>query len=101
MSGTIGPAAAVVVDVVHPGIRATAASVLALTQNLLGLAVGPLLAGLLSDAYGLPFAMSVVPLFSIVAAAVFLFAVRSYEADLSFVENARPPSRVALEPQSA
>jgi hypothetical protein len=35
-------------------VRATGASVLALFQNLLGLAAGPLIAGMLSDAYGLP-----------------------------------------------
>ena len=62
---------AVVVDVVHPALRSTAASVLSLTQNLFGLAAGPLLAGVMSDRYGLPFALSVVPLFCVLAAIVF------------------------------
>jgi hypothetical protein len=35
---TVGPAAAIVIDVVHPGVRSTGASVLSLVQNLLGLA---------------------------------------------------------------
>ena len=61
MTASIGPVCAVVVDVVHPAVRATAASVLSLTQNLFGLAAGPLLTGFLSDAYGLPFALSVIP----------------------------------------
>ena len=41
MACTPGAASAVVIDVVHPGMRATGSSVLGLTQNLLGLAVGP------------------------------------------------------------
>ena len=90
MTGSIGPIAAVVVDVVHPSVRATAASVLSLTQNLFGLAAGPLLTGWLSDAYGLPFALSVVPLFCLVAAAMFVVAARTYESDLRNVEGVEP-----------
>ena len=37
MTGTIGPVAAVVVDVVHPSVRATATAVLSLAQNLFGM----------------------------------------------------------------
>jgi hypothetical protein len=36
MTCTVGPVSAVVIDVIHPGIRATGASVLALFQNLFG-----------------------------------------------------------------
>ena len=50
---TVGPVSAIVIDVVHPGVRATGSSVLALFQNLFGLAAGPFVAGLLSDAFGL------------------------------------------------
>ena len=101
MTATIGPAAAVVVDVVHSSVRATAASVLALTQNLFGLAAGPLLAGALSDVYGLPFAMSVVPLFCVLAAVVFVVAARTYEADLKRAESIEPAPHDKLEPQAA
>ncbi|MFL5519398.1 MAG: MFS transporter [Gemmatimonadales bacterium] len=78
---TVGPVTAIVIDVIHPGVRATGSSVLALFQNLFGLAAGPLIAGLLSDAWGLPVALATVPLFSILAAAAFLRAGRTYEAD--------------------
>jgi MFS transporter, Spinster family, sphingosine-1-phosphate transporter len=81
MTCTVGPVSAVVIDVIHPGLRASGSSVLALFQNLFGLAAGPVIAGLLSDAHGLPFAMAVTPLFAIVAAAAFLRAARTYEAD--------------------
>jgi len=86
MTGTVGPVAAVVIEVVHPALRATAASILALTQNLFGLAAGPLFTGFLSDAYGLPVALSVVPSFSVFAAATFVAAARTYERDLLNVE---------------
>jgi MFS family permease len=87
MTGTIGPSAAVVVDVAPPALRGTAASMLALTQNLFGLAAGPLLTGLLSDRYGLAFALSLVPLFCVGAAYAFVMAARTYEADLRRVES--------------
>jgi MFS family permease len=87
MAVNVGPISAVVIDVVHPGVRATAASILSLVQNLFGLAGGPLLTGLLSDRYGLPFALAVVPTFCLVAAAFFLLASRTYQADLQQVET--------------
>ena len=86
MTGTIGPSAAVVVDVVPPALRGTAASILALTQNLFGLAAGPLVTGLLSDRYGLAFSLSIVPLFCVAAAYAFVMAARTYEADLRTAE---------------
>jgi len=90
MTGTIGPAAAVVIDVIRPALRATAASVLALAQNLAGLAAGPVVAGVLSDRYGLTFAMSATPLFSALAAGVFVVAARTYVADVANAELQEP-----------
>jgi len=78
---TVGPVSAIVIDVVHPGVRATGASVLALFQNLFGLAAGPFVAGVLSDAWGIVPALTATPLFALVAAAAFMLAARSYEAD--------------------
>jgi predicted MFS family arabinose efflux permease len=90
MAGSVGPTDAVVIDVTHPGLRATAAAVLALTRNLFGLAGGPLLAGVLSDAYGLSYAMAVVPIFGIAAAVLFIYAARTYPGDL-LVATQRAP----------
>ena len=81
MTGSIGPCPAVVIDVVHPAMRATAAALLAVTGNLLGMAMGPFVAGALSDAYGLTVALAVMPVFSFIAAAGFVVAARSYVAD--------------------
>jgi len=101
MTGSIGPVCAVVIDVVHPGLRATAAAVLSLTQNLIGLAAGPLLAGLLSDAYGLPFALSVMPLFCLFAAGFFTLAARTYVSDARRANATTPGVAGDLDPQAA
>jgi predicted MFS family arabinose efflux permease len=101
MTGSIGPVCAVVVDVVHPGVRATAAAMLSLTQNLFGLAAGPLVTGLLSDAYGLPFAMSVIPLFCLLAAGVFVLAARTYVSDLERAECDESAPSCVLKPLAA
>jgi len=82
MTCTVGPVAAVVIDVVHPGVRATGSSVLALFQNLFGLAAGPFIAGVLSDLLGLQQALALMPLFSVLAVLAMLLAARTYEADL-------------------
>jgi sugar phosphate permease len=82
MTCTVGVVAAIVIDVIHPGIRATGASVLSLFQNLLGLALGPLIAGALSDVWSLERALTAMPVFGLLAAAGFMLASRGYEADL-------------------
>jgi predicted MFS family arabinose efflux permease len=99
---TVGPVSAIVIDVVHPGIRATGSSVLALFQNLLGLAAGPFIGGLLSDAYGLGAALTVTPAFGVVAAAAFAWAVRSYEGDLlRAAEPSHDPAAAQPAPRKA
>jgi MFS transporter, Spinster family, sphingosine-1-phosphate transporter len=102
MTCSAGPASAMVIDVVHPGVRATGASVLALIQNLLGLAVGPFVTGLLSDALDLNHALAIMPAFSILAALFFLLAARTYESDLRNVERVRvEAARLATAPAAA
>jgi MFS family permease len=94
MTCTVGPVSAIVIDVIHPGIRATGASVLALFQNLFGLAAGPFIAGALSDAWGLTQALTVIPAFSVLAAVALLVASRSYEADMQRANEAEPAADV-------
>jgi predicted MFS family arabinose efflux permease len=101
MAVNVGPITAVVIDVVHPGVRATAASVLSLIQNLFGLAGGPLLTGLLSDRYGLQFALAVVPAFCVLAAVFFVLAARTYVSDLRQAQAAKSRAEGGLEPQPA
>ncbi len=89
MMCTVAPASSVVLNVVHPGVRSTGAAVLSLFQNLFGLAVGPFVGGLVSDAWGLQTALAVMPAFGLLAALCFLRAMRTYEADLAKVADVR------------
>jgi Na+/melibiose symporter-like transporter len=61
--------------------------VLSLFQNLLGLAAGPLIAGAASDHWGLETTMVFMPMFSIVAAIMFMLAVKTYESDVRHVRE--------------
>jgi len=94
---TVGPAAAIVLDVIHPGVRSTGASILSLFQNLFGLAVGPFVGGLLSDAIGLTDALALTPLACTLAATAFLMARKGYQADRQHRHELAP----ARSPQGA
>lgn len=87
MGSTTGPIPAVAVDVVHPALRSTAGSMVAVVQNLFGLGVGPLISGALSDAFGLQAAMSIVPISCGFAAILLVLGSRSYSADRAAVAN--------------
>lgn len=84
---TVGPVSAIVIDVVHPGVRSTGSSVLSLFQNLFGLAAGPFISGVLSDALGLQMAMAIMPAFGLLAALAFIRASTSYETDMRQVNH--------------
>lgn len=87
MTCTVGVVAGVAMDVIHPGVRSTGGAVLSLFQNFFGLAIGPFLAGLLSDQWGLAQALSVIPLCSILAAVFFMAASRGYDKDAAVVSQ--------------
>ena len=102
MNCTVGIVAGVAMDVIHPGVRSTGAAVLSLFQNVFGLAVGPVLAGALSDHWGLQHALAVIPLCSILAAVFFIITMRSYDADVARIAEVKPDVAPALaEPLSA
>jgi MFS family permease len=79
--GHAGVVVAVIVDVTHPALRATAIATVALFNNLLGLAPGPYFVGVLSDALGLKTALTIMPVAGLFASACLLIAARSYERD--------------------
>jgi len=86
VTAATGTIPAVAIDVIHPGLRASAASMVAVVQNLFGLAAGPFIAGALSDAVGLGTALALMPLFCLASAAVLVAGARAYPADLSRAE---------------
>ncbi|CAM4405278.1 Major facilitator superfamily MFS_1 [Comamonas aquatilis] len=85
MTCSVGVTTSTVLNVTHPGLRATGSAVLALFQNLFGLAVGPLFGGIISDAWGLDVALAAIPSIAILSAICFWKASRSYEADMALV----------------
>lgn len=87
VGGTAGPASAAVANLTRPAIHATAFATLTLANNLLGLAPGPFVTGLLADHIGLQGALQLVPLASVLAAAAFLAGRRYYAADLLRLER--------------
>jgi MFS family permease len=89
-AGTSGPAGAMVANLTPLPIHGTAFAMLTLVNNLLGLAAGPLITGMLADQMGLAKAFQLVPLISLAAAAVFYFAKRHYLADVQQVGRHMP-----------
>ena len=81
--GHSGVAVSAVVDVTRPGLRATAIATVALFNNLLGLAPGPYVVGVLSDSIGLKSALTIVPVAGLVASVCFMLAAGSYERDVA------------------
>jgi len=80
--GTNGPSSAMVANLTHNSVHGTAFAALTLANNFLGLALGPLVVGRVSDLIGLQHAFQLMPLVSIVAAAVFFYAKRHYQRDM-------------------
>jgi MFS family permease len=88
-AGFAGPSGAVVADVTNPAIRATVFATLTLANNLIGLAPGPFVTGVLADLTSLDVAMRIIPVAGILAAFFFLLAARSYEEDRQHYATAR------------
>jgi MFS family permease len=89
MTSIMGVITGIAMDVIHPGMRSTGAAVLAVILNLLGLAVGPFLTGVLSDKWGLQQALAIVPLASLLAAVLFIIAMRTYDADVARISDVK------------
>ncbi|WP_354687168.1 MFS transporter [Cupriavidus necator] len=89
VGGTAGPASAAVANLTHPSIHATAFATLTLANNLLGLAPGPFVTGVIADHVGLLGALQVVPMAGVPAALCFLAGRRYYTADLRRLEGRR------------
>ena len=85
--GTNGPSSAMVANLTHNSVHGTAFATLTLANNFLGLALGPLVVGRVSDVIGLHNAFQFMPLVSIAAAAVFLYAKYHYHKDMARLEG--------------
>jgi MFS family permease len=82
-AGTSGPAGAMVANLTHESIRATALATLTLANSLLGLAAGPLVTGILADRLGLEGAMKIVPVAAVGALIALLIGRKFYLRSLA------------------
>ena len=97
LAGTQGPMMSVIASLVHPGVRSTALAILAVVQNVVGLAAGSLITGILSDRLGIAGALAFVPLMACVSTAAYLVGARSYRRELQSVTFSRSGSRSEAE----
>ena len=82
-AGTTGPAGAMVANLTHASIHATAFATLTLANNMLGLAPGPILTGMMADRWDLLTALQVITFACVASAAAFAVGIRHYETDLA------------------
>jgi MFS family permease len=101
VAGTSGPAGAMVANLTPSAIHASAFATLTLANNLLGLAPGPLVTGMIADRIGLLGALQVIPCVSIAAMLAFAIGRARYVRDLSRIDalrgqaaNDKPPLHV-------
>jgi MFS transporter, Spinster family, sphingosine-1-phosphate transporter len=86
-SACLGPAYSVSQEAIHPGLRVTSIGMLTIIHQLLGQALGPLLAGVLSDMYDLRTALMIISFVPILAALCFFIGGIYYERDVAKVEK--------------
>lgn len=78
----IPAAGAVTQDLVHPGLRATSYAIAVIIQNLLGASLGPIVIGRISDKTDIGTAMSILPIFVVLAGVLFFIGSLLYKKDI-------------------
>ncbi|HWJ67231.1 MAG TPA: MFS transporter [Nocardioides sp.] len=86
-AGTAGPAGAMVANLTPEPIRATAFGTLTLANNLLGLAAGPIVMGVLADRFGLATAFTALPVACGIAIALLWAGRATYPTSLARVHG--------------
>jgi fucose permease len=74
-------------DIVHPGLRAITFAIAIIIQHLLGTALGPIVTGTISDAYGIQAAFKILPAFLFAAAVIFFIGSFFFNKDYDRVER--------------
>ncbi|WP_085488868.1 MFS transporter [Paraburkholderia susongensis] len=82
-SGVCGPTGALVAELTPSRIHGTAMAIWALANNLLGLAAGPVIIGMLADRMGLHAALELIPLATVVSTLLFVAGRRLYSRDVA------------------
>jgi sugar phosphate permease len=87
VAGVSGPAGAMVGNLTPALIHSSAFATLTLANNLLGLAPGPFLTGVIADRIGLNGAMQIIPLIAVAAGTAFAIGQRYYARDLARIQS--------------
>lgn len=91
--GSTGSTAAMVANLTHSSLRASAMGTLTMANNLLGLALGPFIVGILADHLGLLGALQLTPLVYVAAGAALFLGWRVYPKSVAqFSELALRPA---------
>ncbi|MEV4649573.1 MFS transporter [Saccharopolyspora sp. NPDC049357] len=81
-AGSSGPSAAMVASLTHESVRSSALGTLTVANNILGLALGPFIIGILADRIGLLESLQLAPLCYVAAIITLLIGKRLYPAGL-------------------
>lgn len=81
-AGSSGPTAAMVAGLTHPSVRSSGLGTLTVANNILGLATGPFIVGILADRLGLLGALQITPLVYVLAIVALAVGKRLYPAGL-------------------
>jgi MFS family permease len=87
VAGTSGPAGAMVARLTPESIHASAFGTLTLVNNLVGLAPGPLVTGMIADRFGLLGALQIIPFAALAATVIFVVGKRHYTNDLQHLDT--------------
>lgn len=99
-NATAGPAAAMVANLTPAAVAATAMATLTLANNLLGIAPGTAVTGMLADRMGLRGALQVIPLVAVLSSVAFALGKLYYERDLRRLGLLSDVALRNLEPQT-
>jgi MFS family permease len=87
LTAFVSPAYSALSELVHAGLRSSVISVNVLLLNALGFSTGPIVAGALSDSYGIGTAMIVLAFVPLISMIICLVAAGFYNRDLAKVEK--------------
>lgn len=80
-------AAATTQEIVHPGLRAISSGLSIVSTSLIGGSLAPIVIGAISDASGIETAINILPVFLVVAAALFFVGSTFFMKDYNSVEK--------------
>lgn len=92
MAAILGPCYAVIHDLVHPGMTGMAIGLFVLGNNILGMALGPIIGGVLADKFELNTALLIVSAVPLSSALAFLIASFRYDKAVEVLNDGQTPA---------